>query len=1228
MTTRFMTRRVGTKRRSQRGAAPIVIHGLMMTVIWGAVLWACSASMCQTQLPFERPSIVPSSGPIAGGTEVTIIGSNFDASSAVIFGDQAASSFTVVNENVIQATTPAHEAGAVDVVILDDDNDTQLFAEAFTFEAPAAEPLPEPAPAPTPLTIVSVDLPTGPVGGGSIVSIEGTAFSAATSVFFGNKPASDVRFFSGQLLNARVPSGSEGAVDVRVLNPNGNEATLSGGFTYFTIPDDGGVDSDGDGLPDTLEVSGYEIAIDQFGFGFGNNGGNLVRRTVFSDPNSADTDDDGLDDMEEFLILSDPNSRDTDGDDLEDEVEWNQVLSSPVSVDSDGDARGPNGDLPPNALLFDGAELVEFFDDTGKLFYGGTSPIYDDTDGDGVTDYDEFAHPFRSPLVADVPKLKVDFVGEMTLTLDIELAQGTSITDGQQYGLVESEASTSSNTNESTWENSLEFTESISASGGVAGTPPGPQFEVEVGFSATQGFTEGGSTSWTEESTEEVQNSFLQIQEEMQSQSSTINGGTVTAGIKVINEGNVAFTLQNLVVSGLLIDQQARDGFRAITTLRPPVSQLTLAAFDETGVLTFSTDVGSIGGQQILDLMADPSALLLDIAAFDLLDADGLNFAFLNDVTNARTATIVLDFGIDRPVETYRVATEVDRNSDGTASGISVGEVLSKLLRIDFETQPRSGSSDVVNFPNGVDVLTKVRDVETDPVANPDGFWVVFGTAPDTSDGSVNFQDITLNAAQSISLVYTEDRDGDGVYKREEFMYSCSDTEPDTDFDSLGDYFEIREGWDVLVAGQTLKHVYPDPTRANVDQDLLDDEDEFSARTNPKDPDTDGDGLLDGVDRCPLDPDNLPPVISLATSTDVSGSEVTLSGSVFELLTDFNGNRCDVDAIESVVIEWGDNQMDVIGGMGSSDVMVNVPHVYATQNVSMISVTATDVRGAVATADFPVSITFPTVGLLAFYPMNDSASVDNVVNDASPNNRDGSRSTNLVFDHNNRYGSTPAAFCLSQDQVIDQGSAGYAGVSLPPIPAPGADGFTLAGWILPDGTNRQGIIFGQVGFTALYVDSGDYGFTVRDSNGTYHTIEDDNPNIPTQNAGLSGCTNDALPSDWTFYAATVRREGNDSRIRLYRGDGANLGAPGMSLVQQVGADLIVPGVVFTNPNAATDWQIVGENAAFGPVPSAEDTNGSPFQGRVDDVRVFDRALVEVELNALFNEANNASLPGN
>ncbi|MCZ6683938.1 MAG: hypothetical protein O7B26_12225 [Planctomycetota bacterium] len=486
----------------------------------------------------------------------------------------------------------------------------------------------------------------------------------------------------------------------------------------------------------------------------------------------------------------------------------------------------------------------------------------------------------------------------------------------------------------------------------------------------------------------------------------------------------------------------------------------------------------------------------------------------------------------------------------------------------------------------------------------------------------MDFQDINLNATQSLSLVFTEDRDDDGVYRREEFMYLCSDNDDDTDNDTLGDFLEIRVGWDVLVAGQQIKHVFPDPTRVNVDQDFLDDAEELAALTDPKDPDTDSDMLLDGADNCPLDPVNVPPVIDLTISTDISGSEITLQGSVFERFAD---PRCDVDAIDTIVFDWGDGQSDTIQGNGSSDIAVDIQHIYQTQNVSMIMVTATDVRGAFSTADFPVDITFPTLGLLAFYPMNDDGTVNNVVRDLSPDGRHGDRNPTFTRDHNNRFGQVPGAFCLTQDQVL--GGSAYAGVNLPPIPAPGPDnGFTIAAWIIPDG-DPSGIIVGQFDFTAIFVDQGDYGFTVRDPGGAYHAITDPGAGPPTQTAGDMACADTAIATRWTFYAATVRREGADTRLRLYRGDGANLGMPNVSLVQQV-AEMVVPGVVITNPNAGTAWQIVQEHSDFGPVPSAMGTGGQPMDGRIDDVRVFDRALVEFELNALFNEANNSSLPGN
>ena len=53
----------------------------------------------------------PANGPTAGGTGVTITGTNLTAATAVSFGGTAATTFTVNSATQITATAPAHAAG-------------------------------------------------------------------------------------------------------------------------------------------------------------------------------------------------------------------------------------------------------------------------------------------------------------------------------------------------------------------------------------------------------------------------------------------------------------------------------------------------------------------------------------------------------------------------------------------------------------------------------------------------------------------------------------------------------------------------------------------------------------------------------------------------------------------------------------------------------------------------------------------------------------------------------------------------------------------------------------------------------------------------------------------------------------------------------------------------------------------------------------------------------------
>ena len=61
-------------------------------------------------------TISPTSGPAAGGTLVTITGSNLSGANKVTFGGKAAT-FTVVSDTEITVTSPAHAVGSVSVVV-------------------------------------------------------------------------------------------------------------------------------------------------------------------------------------------------------------------------------------------------------------------------------------------------------------------------------------------------------------------------------------------------------------------------------------------------------------------------------------------------------------------------------------------------------------------------------------------------------------------------------------------------------------------------------------------------------------------------------------------------------------------------------------------------------------------------------------------------------------------------------------------------------------------------------------------------------------------------------------------------------------------------------------------------------------------------------------------------------------------------------------------------------
>jgi hypothetical protein len=80
-------------------------------------------------------SITPNSGTTAGGTTVSITGTGFLAGATVNIGGNTATGVTVVNNTSITATTPAHVAGAVNVIVTNTDSQSGTLTNGYTYTA-------------------------------------------------------------------------------------------------------------------------------------------------------------------------------------------------------------------------------------------------------------------------------------------------------------------------------------------------------------------------------------------------------------------------------------------------------------------------------------------------------------------------------------------------------------------------------------------------------------------------------------------------------------------------------------------------------------------------------------------------------------------------------------------------------------------------------------------------------------------------------------------------------------------------------------------------------------------------------------------------------------------------------------------------------------------------------------------------------------------------------------
>lgn len=161
-------------------------------------------------------TITPALGPAAGGSSVTITGTGFLAGAQVTLGGSAAV-VTAPSATTIVATTPAHPAGTVDVVVTNPGGASATLSNGFTFIGPP--------------TLTSISPLSGPSLGGTTVTVAGTNFVTGTAVTIGGVAASIVSV-SSTSITVTTSARPAGVVSVTVRNPDGQAFTLSDAFTY------------------------------------------------------------------------------------------------------------------------------------------------------------------------------------------------------------------------------------------------------------------------------------------------------------------------------------------------------------------------------------------------------------------------------------------------------------------------------------------------------------------------------------------------------------------------------------------------------------------------------------------------------------------------------------------------------------------------------------------------------------------------------------------------------------------------------------------------------------------------------------------------------------------------------------------------------------------------------------------------------------------------------------
>jgi len=634
-----------------------------------------------------------------------------------------------------------------------------------------------------------------------------------TSVLLTTRAQSDIKY-ELQVTGVTDLAGNQIAAPERGVDP--------GKTTFTGTPVSGsGADSDGDGLSDATEQRGWLVNVTRLD-------GSKHQYQVTSDPMLKDTDGDGLDDSDELANQTDPRLADTDADKLSDSDEYNLVYSSPTTADTDGDT------------LSDGAEYTLY----------ASSPLLADTDGDQIRDDAEILTSLRNPLIADLPAPRISVDG-VDLQLDVNFT-ATSDTGSRQLDSKTAQTTLTQGTSDSTersdtttseWFANQHVGANFEESIGKEYTAF-PQFTFSQNVASDTGTSGSAGTSFTASSVRNAQQEYansLTTDKEVTANDSvtrTVSGASLSVGVTIESQSNVAFTMSNLELTAFMPDPFAPGKLIPIATLQPEgavASGVTLGPGSPSrGPIRFKAV--QIYAALAEKLMQDPSGLVFKISNYTLSDETRRDMAYVSQGVKERTAEMFIDYGGFLPFERSNVATFSNYGADSKPTGVTMQRIMEGILGLKHYDQAQDAGLNGTDLHNsystfmdgGVERLARVREKTFGSLNDPKRWFFTINN----NGSKVNFRDTVVKAGDKVRLAYTEDLDGDGLTRAEEDLYGSSDTKADTDGDGVSDIEEV--------------YGPADATGKRTPRTLLrDDGTTLALISNPAAVDTDGDGLTD-----------------------------------------------------------------------------------------------------------------------------------------------------------------------------------------------------------------------------------------------------------------------------------------------------------------------------------------------------------------------------------------------